>query len=250
MDAVPHLISDAECRCAASAHSIRCSGHAIDAEGAIDVRTSCTILLVSLLSVFAVACDVPGPGGGGDAPEPAANEDPAPSETETPPDDTSSAQFQLPFPCGEEWRLDTWAHAPALDMVREPDQTGTEGALLVAPADGVVNESFTHDNAGNVIQIDHGDGQFTTYLHLEARSVAVGDEVAQGQEIGRVGRTGPTANNHPHLHFEFATDADGDGSASWGTAESERVRPAFDGVEFGQSNGQTWRNVTSNNSCG
>ncbi|SDM86169.1 hypothetical protein SAMN05421869_1662, partial [Nonomuraea jiangxiensis] len=42
--------------------------------------------------------------------------------------------LQLPFPCGQQWRLDTWAHAPALDMVKEPDQHGTDGATLVAPA--------------------------------------------------------------------------------------------------------------------
>ena len=157
--------------------------------------------------------------------------------------------FQLPFPCGQTWRLDTWAHAPALDMVREPDQVGTEGATLVAPAAGTVVESFRHGNAGETIQIDHGGGWFTTYLHLETRSVSVGDEVDQGDEIGKVGRTGPTSNDHPHLHFELAVDENGDGSASWGFAGSERVRPWFDGVEYGQSNGRTWRNVESRN-CG
>lgn len=157
--------------------------------------------------------------------------------------------FQLPFPCGQEWRLDTWGHAPALDMVREPDQEGTEGAQLVAPADGVVTQSFRHDNAGEVIQIDHGDGWFTTYLHLQSRSVDEGDEVAQGDQIGQVGRTGPTANDHPHLHFELAVDEDGDGEASWGFEGSERVRPWFDGVEYGQANSETWRDVESGN-CG
>jgi LPXTG-motif cell wall-anchored protein len=157
--------------------------------------------------------------------------------------------LQLPFECDQAWRLDTWAHAPALDMVREPDQHGTEGAPLIAPADGVVNQSFRHDNAGEVIQIDHGGGWFTTYLHLQSRSVATGEEVAQGDGIGRVGRTGPTANDHPHLHFELGVDEDGDGRASWGFAGSERVRPSFDGVEYGQGNNRTWRDVTSAN-CG
>jgi LPXTG-motif cell wall-anchored protein len=157
--------------------------------------------------------------------------------------------FQLPFPCDEQWRLDSWGHAPALDMVKEPNQEGTEGAQLVASAAGVVNESFFHSNAGNVVQIDHGGGWFTTYLHLESRSVEVGAEVGRGQEIGRVGRTGPTSNDHPHLHFELAVDENGDGEASWGFSGSERVRPQFDGVEYGQSNNQTWRDVTSNN-CG
>src|SRR5688500_1269501 len=58
--------------------------------------------------------------------------------------------FQLPFPCDQKWRLDTWGHAPALDMVREP-QSGTLGSPLVAPADGVVEQSFRHGNAGNMI---------------------------------------------------------------------------------------------------
>lgn len=217
---------------------------------------------VLLLLVAGSACDLaplpdqPAPAPSQASPSPSADpeepepEDPEPEdpgpEPEKPADE---AAFQLPFPCGQQWRLDTWAHAPALDMVREPDQTGTDGAVIVAPATGTVNQSFQHDNAGNVIQIDHGDGRFSTYLHLSSRSVAVGDEVAQGQEIGTVGADGPTANGHPHLHFEYAIDADGDGSASWGTADSERVEPTFDGQTYGQGNGQTWRNVTSANSC-
>jgi murein DD-endopeptidase MepM/ murein hydrolase activator NlpD len=157
--------------------------------------------------------------------------------------------FRLPFPCGQSWRLDSWSHAPALDMVREPNQEGTEGALLLAPADGVVNRSFFHQNAGNLIQIDHGGGWFTTYLHLQSRTVLQGRRVLQGQVLGRVGKTGPTSNGHPHLHFELAIDTNGDGYATWGAENTERVRPVFGGVEYGQSNGRTWRNVSSQN-CG
>lgn len=77
----------------------------------------------------------------------------------------------------------------------------------------------------------------------------VGDQVAQGDEIGHVGRSGPTSNDHPHLHFELAVDADGSGSATWGFEGAERVRPWFGGVEYGQGNSQTWRDVASGN-CG
>lgn len=174
---------------------------------------------------------------------PAADSEPAASASAARPD------FRLPFPCGQKWRLDTWAHAPALDMVREPDQQGTEGSLLLAPADGVVEQSFVHENAGNLIQISHGEGWFTTYLHLKSRSVKAGQDVSQGQEIGRVGKTGETAKGHPHLHFEQAVDSNGDGSATWGEAGSERVPSVFDGVDYGDENNQTWRNVTSNNNC-
>jgi hypothetical protein len=159
----------------------------------------------------------------------------------------AAPDLQLPFPCGQKWRLDTWAHAPAVDMVKEPDQHGTDGATLVAPAAGTVNQSYKHGNAGNMIQINHGGGYFTTYIHLQSRAVSVGDRVQRGAVIGKVGKTGETSNGHPHLHFELGRDSDGNGSASWGFAGSERVKPTFDGVTYGQSNNQTWRNVTSRN---
>src|SRR5687767_12411734 len=74
---------------------------------------------------------------------------------------SAAPNYQLPFPCGQKWRLNTWdsTHAPALDMVREP-QSGTEGSTLVAPAGGTVVQSRYHDNAGNLIQIDHGGRHF------------------------------------------------------------------------------------------
>lgn len=155
--------------------------------------------------------------------------------------------FELPFSCGDTWRLDSWGHAPALDMVREPDQHGTEGAPLFAPAAGVVNQSYFHANAGNMVQIDHGEGWFTTFIHMDSRAVEVGDVLVQGDTIGAVGRTGPTSNNHPHLHFELGIDANGDGEASWGFSGAERVNPWFGGVEYGQSNALTWRDVVSLN---
>lgn len=160
--------------------------------------------------------------------------------------------FQLPFRCGEKWQINSYAgsHAPALDMVREPNQVGTEGAPLIAPASGVVNQSYRHRNAGNMIQINHGGGWFTTFIHLQSRSVGVGARVAQGQEIGRVGRDGRTSNGHPHLHYELAVDANGNGSATWGYAGSERVPAWFDGVRYGARSGETWRNVVSRNCPG
>ncbi|HYQ68761.1 VCBS repeat domain-containing M23 family metallopeptidase [Actinophytocola sp.] len=165
---------------------------------------------------------------------------------------TASAvpNFQLPFQCDDTWRLNTWdsAHAPALDMVHEP-QANTEGQIVVAPAAGTVNQSYFHSNAGNMIQINHGGGHFTTYIHLQSRSVSVGAQVAQGQVIGRVGHTGPTSNGVSHLHYEQGFDANGDGSASWGFQGAERVTARFNGVNYGPGAGGEWRNVVSRN-CG
>jgi hypothetical protein len=163
---------------------------------------------------------------------------------------SAAPNFQLPFQCNDKWRLNTWdsGHAPALDMVHEP-QSNTEGQLLIAPAAGTVNQSFYHSNAGNVIQINHGGGHFTTYIHLQSRAVAAGARVSQGQTIGRVGHTGPTSNGVPHLHYEQGFDSNGDGSASWGFAGAERVTARFNGVNYGPGAGGEWRNVVSRN-CG
>ncbi len=179
---------------------------------------------------------------------PATTDDGGDSSTGSEPEEVPLPQgFELPFVCGDLWRLDSWGHAPALDMVREPDQHGTDGAPLFAPAAGIVNQSYYHDNAGNMVQIDHGGGYFTTFIHMQSRSVEVGDVLVQGDEIGAVGATGPTSNGHPHLHFELGIDADGDGQASWGFEGAERVRPWFAGVEYGQEDGMTWRDVASQN---
>lgn len=54
---------------------------------------------------------------------------------------------------------------------------------------------------GNGVVIDHGDGWHTQYCHLRQGSVTVaqGQEVARGQELGRIGLSGST--EHPHVHL-------------------------------------------------
>jgi murein DD-endopeptidase MepM/ murein hydrolase activator NlpD len=53
--------------------------------------------------------------------------------------------------------------------------------------------------AGNVVYLDHGEGLISAYFHLSKTLVKPGDEVARGQIIGRVGRSGRVTG--PHLHF-------------------------------------------------
>ncbi len=54
---------------------------------------------------------------------------------------------------------------------------------------------------GNHVVLDHGDGFYTFYGHLEPGSVAitVGDQVTRGAQIARVGNSG--GSQVPHLHF-------------------------------------------------
>lgn len=56
---------------------------------------------------------------------------------------------------------------------------------------------------GTHIIIDHGNGLQTLYAHMDYLSVSVGENVTQGQVIGRMGRTGRVyGRTGIHLHFE------------------------------------------------
>lgn len=77
------------------------------------------------------------------------------------------------------------------------NRTGTD---VVAADGGVVTRVGMAGSYGNLIIIDHQNGTSTRYAHLSAYNVKVGDVVAQGQSIGKIGSTGRSTG--PHLHFE------------------------------------------------
>ena len=77
------------------------------------------------------------------------------------------------------------------------NRTGTD---VVAADGGVVTRVGMAGSYGNLIIIDHQNGTSTRYAHLSAYHVKVGDVVAQGQSIGKIGSTGRSTG--PHLHFE------------------------------------------------
>jgi murein DD-endopeptidase MepM/ murein hydrolase activator NlpD len=53
--------------------------------------------------------------------------------------------------------------------------------------------------SGQSVMIWHGGGLFSTYFHLSGFAVKEGDEVARGQLIGKVGKSGRVTG--PHLHW-------------------------------------------------
>ena len=73
------------------------------------------------------------------------------------------------------------------------------GTNIYAAAGGTVIDSRYSSSWGNVIKIDHGGGLITLYAHCSYRGVTVGQTVAKGQVIARVGTTGWSTGNH--LHF-------------------------------------------------
>lgn len=75
-----------------------------------------------------------------------------------------------------------------------------EGAKVPAAADGVVVFAGEKGGYGNTIIVKFSDGTSVLYGHLSRIGVEVGDDVSQGETIGRVGHTGNATG--PHLHFE------------------------------------------------
>ena len=80
------------------------------------------------------------------------------------------------------------------------DMAASANTPIYAARGGVViTASYQKDGAGNYVQIDHGDGFRSIYMHMTRYVVAEGDFVAPGQVIGYVGSTGLSTGNH--LHF-------------------------------------------------
>ena len=85
------------------------------------------------------------------------------------------------------------------------DIDGDTGDPVRAARSGVVVVAGYADECGGLqVRIDHGGGLLTWYRHLSAIDVSVGDGVAAGARIGRVGATGCATGSH--LHFGVSLD--------------------------------------------
>ena len=69
-----------------------------------------------------------------------------------------------------------------------------------AKAGTVIIAGWNDGGYGNLVVIDHGGGFSTAYAHHQSLVVSVGQQVAQGQQVGFEGTTGYSTGCH--LHFE------------------------------------------------
>jgi murein DD-endopeptidase MepM/ murein hydrolase activator NlpD len=113
-------------------------------------------------------------------------------------------QFTKPFvrPRGEitssfgEWRTFNDGHrSQHLGF----DVFAREGSRVSAINAGTVTLVRDTYLAGKVVVVAHGSGIASAYFHLSAATVAEGDVIERGQQIGRAGHTGRTTG--PHLHL-------------------------------------------------
>ena len=87
------------------------------------------------------------------------------------------------------------------------DIAATTGANVYAADNGVVVTASYSGAYGNEILINHKNGYYSRYAHLNSINVSVGDIVEAGQMIGGAGNTGNSTGTH--LHFEIRTNTSG-----------------------------------------
>ena len=81
------------------------------------------------------------------------------------------------------------------------DISGTGyGSPIYAVTNGVVYESRYRYPDGNYVCINHNNGYYTCYAHMQRQAVSAGQTVERGQIIGYVGQSGLATG--PHVHFE------------------------------------------------
>lgn len=83
------------------------------------------------------------------------------------------------------------------------DMACAAGTPIYASRGGQVTIAKYSSSAGNYVQINHGDGYSSVYMHMTNYVVSAGDYVAQGQLIGYVGNTGLSKGNHLHFGISY-----------------------------------------------
>lgn len=102
---------------------------------------------------------------------------------------------------GNRYLFGRWSFHSGIDLA------GPKGDTIVASDGGKVISAGRQNGYGNLVIIDHQNGYRTAYAHCSKILVSVGQMVAQGEAIAKVGSTGVSTG--PHLHFEIRT---GDGT--------------------------------------
>lgn len=107
-----------------------------------------------------------------------------------------SGIFMWPGPVKKLSGNDYWSGHLAVDIA-----IGTGTPVVAADSGVVVFSGWSSLGYGYMVMIDHGNGFQTVYGHLSAATVACGQSVYKGNQIGLGGSTGNSTG--PHLHFEM-----------------------------------------------
>jgi murein DD-endopeptidase MepM/ murein hydrolase activator NlpD len=81
------------------------------------------------------------------------------------------------------------------------DLANAAGTRVEAPARGRVVLAEWMDGFGNVVLLDHGQGVYTYYLHMQSINIKVGQWAHPGRLLGLMGQEGVATG--PHLHWSL-----------------------------------------------
>lgn len=100
-----------------------------------------------------------------------------------------------------EWRIHPITGERKFHQAIDIAGTGYNSAIYAANNGTVITKEY-HYSYGNYIVINHNNGYYTLYAHMNKfyDGIDVGTTVARGQQIGYVGSTGYSTG--PHIHFE------------------------------------------------
>jgi murein DD-endopeptidase MepM/ murein hydrolase activator NlpD len=99
------------------------------------------------------------------------------------------------------WRADPFHGAAKFH--RGIDIRAAYGQDVATAASGRVVSAGTEGGYGQTVVIEHAGGIRTRYAHLSTTLVALGEDVREGQVVGRAGHSGRATGTH--LHFEVMT---------------------------------------------
>ena len=101
-----------------------------------------------------------------------------------------------------QWRIHPITGARQFHNAIDIAGTGYNSPIYAANNGTVITKVAYHYSYGNYIVIDHNNGYYTLYAHMNKfmDGIEVGTVVSRGQQIGYVGSTGYSTG--PHIHFE------------------------------------------------
>lgn len=124
------------------------------------------------------------------------------------------------------------------------DIGGSLGCDVVAGKSGTVYKVLKNGvefanwgGYGNGVIINHGNGVYSHYAHLNSTCVSEGQAVYQGQKIGTMGTTGNSTG--VHLHFSIKTGSQAPYGGPGGSVNNNKGVIAYIGLPSGSSSGSS-----------
>ncbi len=109
---------------------------------------------------------------------------------------------------------------------------------IVAAMGGTITRASDNGQAGLNVDIDHGNGVETRYMHLSRIDVTVGQRVTAGQQLGLEGSTG--ASTAPHLHWSVRVNGAYVDPVAWASQHGIKVNGKLaDGLPAASSTGSS-----------